>query len=129
MLKSLNQFVPAVWLYRGDEWDHQWKPTLGSDEFLRRTLVIRLAKQTSFVISYRRCFCEHCQIARSVAGTQRVTEKDREFYDEDYTIEDDIYFMIKVWKRSGNRLSLPDYLGWTQQELNQWTYFNSIPKE
>lgn len=58
----MNRF----WTYSRDEWEpkRRWLPSIGGDEYGRRTLVVAIPFSGYLVWAYRTCHCNECTFVR-----------------------------------------------------------------
>lgn len=65
-MTSIRHLTDRLWIYGKGGWDGRW-PSLGSDEYGRRTLVLPLPRERALVWAYWTCRCSDCDDARTQA--------------------------------------------------------------
>lgn len=125
---KIRNHAPRFWFYTKDDWDGGWLPQRGGDEYLRKTVVFRLSKKHFIVIPYKKCKCEFCEHQRNNPAF-RLTESDAIDPDTGELDHSFIWYLIDIWKYSGNRLPAHEYFEWSVEEFLDWRYNNILPKE
>ncbi len=80
---EIRHLTDRLWLYGPGGWDGAWR-LRASDEYGRRTLLLRLSGKRAIVCAYLTCRCDDCDdVRRGTATAEAETQQVMAFYGVD----------------------------------------------